>query len=217
LAESPFAGFTISAFLDALASDQPAPGGGAAAAVVGAAAAALIEMVCRFSQGREAYAQWHEQILASLTITAHLRQELLASMDADAAAFAAVTAAYDLPRAGREERAVRRRVVDDALATAAQPPLQAAAAAATLAEVALALVGRTNAQLVSDLGAAGALLEASLRIATFNVEANTRALKADPRATALRDQLEATRGLADQHLRALRSGVEQALGGVLPQ
>ncbi|HEY8743036.1 MAG TPA: cyclodeaminase/cyclohydrolase family protein, partial [Chloroflexota bacterium] len=112
MTELPFAGFTISAFLDALASDQPAPGGGAAAAVAGAAAAALIEMVCRFSQGREAYAQWQEQIVTSLAITARLRQELLATMDADAAAFAAVTAAYDMPRSGREERAVRRRVID---------------------------------------------------------------------------------------------------------
>ena len=213
LIEASFADFTIGAFLDALASEQPAPGGGAAAALAGAAAAALIEMVCRFSQGREAYAQWQEQIEADKAIAARLRQELLAAMDADAAAFAAVTAAYELPRSGREERALRRGVIDDALEAAAQPPLQVATAAATLAELALALVGRTNAQLVSDLGAAGALLEASLRIATFNVEANTRALKADPRATALRDQLATTQGLAEHQLHALRAGVALQLGG----
>jgi formiminotetrahydrofolate cyclodeaminase len=207
------AALSVDAWLEALASDQPAPGGGAAAALAAAAAAALIEMVCRFSTGREQFTAWAEQIATSLTMAGQLRRELLATMDADADAFAAVTAAYGLPRSDKQERALRRQLIDDALAAAAAPPLQVAATAATLAELALALVGRTNAQLVSDLGAAGALLAAALRIAGYNVEANTRALKVDPRAAALHEQLTATQGQAEQHLGALRASVEQALGG----
>ncbi|HEV7214685.1 MAG TPA: cyclodeaminase/cyclohydrolase family protein [Chloroflexota bacterium] len=207
------AALSVDSWLEALASAQPAPGGGAAAALAAAAGAALIEMVCRFSTGREQFTTWAEQIATTLTMAGQLHQELLATMDADAAAFAAVTAAHSLPRSGKQERALRRQVVDDALAAAAAPPLQVAATAATLAELALALVGRTNAQLVSDLGAAGALLEAAMRIAGYNVEANTRALKADPRAAALHEQLTATRSKAEQHLRELRTSVEQALSG----
>jgi len=213
IADRSLAALRVDGWLDALASEQPAPGGGAAAALAAAAGAALIEMVCRFSTGREQFMPWSEQIATTLTMAGQLRRELLATMDADAAAFAAVTAAHGLPRSGKQERALRRQVLDDALAAAAQPPLQVAATAATLGELALALVGRTNAQLVSDLGAAGALLEAALRIAGYNVEANTRALKADPRAAALRDQLTATQGQADKHLRELRTSVEEALSG----
>jgi len=205
------ADLTVRAFLDALGSDRPAPGGGAAAALAAAAGAALIEMVCRFSLGRDEYAAWQDQIVTSITIAIRLRQELLATVDADAAAFAAVAAAYRLPRADREQRTLRRRVIDDALAGAAQPPLQVAAAAATLAETALALVGRSNEQLVSDLGAAGALLDTGLRIAGYNVEANTRALKSDPRGSALQQQWVATQTGTDQHLGALRSAVEHLL------
>jgi methenyltetrahydrofolate cyclohydrolase len=207
----------VGAFLDALAADQPAPGGGAAGAMAAAAGAALIEMVCRFSLGREQFARWEDQIATSLRTATLLRRELLATMDADAAAFAAVTTAYGLPRTSKEERAYRRRAVDDALAAAAQPPLQVATAATALADLALVLVGRTNPQLVSDLGSAGALLEAGLRIAGYNLEANTRALKADPRAAALHQQLEATRTAAGRHLEALRTGVQQALVGEQPE
>jgi methenyltetrahydrofolate cyclohydrolase len=212
-----FADGTVEAFLDALGSDRPTPGGGAAAALAGATGAALIEMVCRFSEAREQYAQWQEEITAALALACRLRQELLATMDADAATFAAVAAAYALPRAGREERDRRRRVIGDALVAAAQPPLQVATAAAALAELALSLVGRTNVQLVSDLGAAGALLEAGLRIAAYNVEANTRLLKVDPRATALHQQLETARSVGERRLSALRTAVESALHGRLPE
>lgn len=203
----------VDAWLDALAAAQPAPGGGAAAALAAATGAALIEMVCRFSSGRELFAAWEEQIATTLTIAGRLRRELLATMAADAAAFAAVAAAYGLPRAGKQERLLRRQVLDDALAAAAAPPLQVAASAATLADLALALVGRSNAQLVSDLGAAGALLEAALRIAGYNVEANTRALKADARATALHEQLTTTQEQAEERLQELRSSVAKALTG----
>lgn len=207
---------TVSAFLAALASNAPAPGGGAAAALAAASGAALVEMVCRFSQGREQYAAWETQIAATLATAGRLRLELLAAIDADAAAFAAVTDAYALPRATKEQRALRRRVVDDALTAAALPPLQVAAACATLAELALALVGRTNAQLASDLGAAGALLTAAVQIAGYNVEANTKALKADPRGAALQAQFDASRLNAEQQLPALQLAVEQALAGDAP-
>lgn len=216
MADCNLAALRVDAWLDALASEQPAPGGGAAAALAAATGAALIEMVCRFSKGREQFAQWEEQIATTLTIAGQLRLELLATMAADAAAFAAVTAAYGLPRSSKQTRVLRRQVMDDALAAAAQPPLQVATTAGTLGELALGLVGRTNAQLVSDLGAAGALLEAALRIAGYNVEANTRALRADPRATALQEQLTTTREKAEQHLHALRDSVEQTLTGDRP-
>lgn len=204
---------SVSEFLAALASEQPAPGGGAAAALAAAAAAALVEMVCHFSQGRDQFAPWAEQITATSQTAAGLRLTMQATMDADAAAFAAVTAAYGLPRASKADRTQRRRVIADALAAAAVPPLQVAAAASSLAELAVALIGRTNAQLVSDLGAAGALLESALRIAALNVEANTRALQPDPRGMALQQQLVATETAAGGWLEQLRVAVAGALGG----
>jgi formiminotetrahydrofolate cyclodeaminase len=203
----------VGEFLAALASDRPAPGGGAAAALAAATGAALIEMVCRFSQEREQYAPWAEQIAGTVQAAGRLRQDMQATMDADAAAFAAVAAAYGLPRDSKAARTQRRGEIDDALAAAAAPPLQVAAAAASLAEFAVALIGRTNAQLVSDLGAAGALLEAALRIATLNVTANTRALKTDPRAQALQQQLEATQATAATWLAELQAAVAQAVAG----
>ena len=43
---------TLQSFLDALASNAPAPGGGAAAALMGATGAALVSMVCNLTLGK---------------------------------------------------------------------------------------------------------------------------------------------------------------------
>lgn len=213
MSERALGSLPVGEFLAALASDRPAPGGGAAAALAAATGAALVEMVCRFSQGREQYAPWAEQIADTVQAAGRLREDMQGTMDADAAAFAAVAAAYGLPRASKAARTQRRGKIDDALAAAAAPPLQVAAAVASLAEFAVALIGRTNAQLVSDLGAAGALLEGALRIASLNVAANTRALKTDPRGLALQQQLEATQAAAATWLAELQTAVAQALAG----
>lgn len=212
MAEQPFGEQSISAVLAALASDQPAPGGGAAGALAAASGAALVAMVCHFSLGRPELAEAQEQIAASLAEADQQRAALLSAMDADAAAFAAVTAAYALPRASKEERAARRRAIDQALVNAAAPPLQVAHASAALAARAQALVGRTNPHLVSDLGSAGALLQAALRIAAFNVEANARLLKDDERAAAMRVELAGVQAEADAALAALAAAVQRAQG-----
>ena len=207
------AGASIAIFLEHLAAEEPTPGGGAAAALAGAAAAALIEMVCGFTHGRGPYEQWMAQVQAAHKQATGARQALLQAMDSDAAAYAAVAAAYLLPRGDREERRVRRQAIDAALAAAAEPPLAVAAGSAALLSLAHSLVGRTNTGLVSDLGAAGELASAALRIAALNVEANAAALKDDPRASALRQRLHDLSATTDETLAALRDAVAPMQAG----
>jgi formiminotetrahydrofolate cyclodeaminase len=207
----PLANLTVVAFLERLASDQPAPGGGAAAGLAAACGAALIEMVCRFTLDREQFAGWAAGAEAALRRAGQQRLTMQRAMEADAAAYADVAAAYRLPRSSREERAARRQAINDALAAAAEPPMQVADASASLTALARDLVGQTNPSLVSDLGAAGELLTAALRIAALNVEANAVGLKDDPRAGDLRASLAASQTAAVQSLGDLRAGVARAL------
>src|SRR5882757_2024802 len=86
---------TIAVFLDQLAARVPAPGGGATAALHAAQAAALLAMVARYSDGPQYDAALMERVVAEAD---SLRSEALGLAEADAAAFGAVAAAYQLPR-----------------------------------------------------------------------------------------------------------------------
>jgi len=207
----PLTSLSIAAFLDALAEQQPAPGGGAAAALAAAAGAGLMAMVCRYTVGREKYAQWSAEVEPALQHAEETRRYLQAMIDADAGAFANVAAAQQLPRSTRDERAARRRAIDEALIAASEPPLQVATHSATLASLAVSLIGKTNASLVSDLGAAGELLAAGLAIAAFNVQANVAGLKADSRAEGILSRFAAARAQLDLALAELRPAVDRAL------
>ena len=55
---------TVTDFLDALASNAPAPGGGSVAALSGALGAALLSMVCNLTLGKRKYAAVQDEIAA---------------------------------------------------------------------------------------------------------------------------------------------------------
>ena len=110
---------TIAAFLDQLAARVPAPGGGATAALHAAQAAALLAMVARYSDGPGYDAGFMQYII---TDADRLREDALASAEADADAFAKVAEAYRLPRDTEAERAARSESISSALAGAAGPP-----------------------------------------------------------------------------------------------
>lgn len=174
---------TIFGFLDALASDAPAPGGGAAAALAGALAAACAEMVGRFTVGRPRFAAVEERTRAAVERLAALRAELLAQMIADERAFAAVSAAYKLPKAADDERAARQAAIHAALIAAMAPPLAVMHRCCDVLEVADVLAATGNPSVVSDAACAAILGEAAVRAAALNVRANTVLLGDLPAAT----------------------------------
>ncbi len=167
---------SVADFLDALASDAPTPGGGAAAALAGALAAACGEMVGRFTVGRPRFAAVEQQARASVERLEALRAELLAQMAADERAFAAVSAAYKLPKATDEQRAARDAAIQAALIAAMRPPLAVMRASCDALERAVELAAFGNPTVASDAACAAILGEAAVRAAALNVHANTSAL-----------------------------------------
>jgi len=75
---------TVGAWLEALASDAPAPGGGAAAAMQAAVGAALIEMVCNLTIGKPAYAAHDTTMRTALAEATSLRIRSLHLAEQDA-------------------------------------------------------------------------------------------------------------------------------------
>jgi formiminotetrahydrofolate cyclodeaminase len=194
-------------WLEQLGSPAPTPGGGAAAALAAATGAALIEMVVNLTVGRTAYAE-HEPHVQPIGEQARaLRQRALELIDADAAAFDRVMAAYGLPRQSDEEKSTRTAAIQVATADAARPPLEIAGVAARIIELAAALPGRSNRNVLSDVGVAASLAGSALESAAINVEVNLGALKDAGVRDGLRKELSA-------HLVARELGRE-VVGNVL--
>jgi formiminotetrahydrofolate cyclodeaminase len=199
-------------WLERLGSSASTPGGGAAAALAAASGAALVEMVVNLTVGKAAYAE-HEAHVRPIGVEAReLRRSALELAEADEAAFDAVMAAYGLARQTDEEKAARTLAIQAATAEAARPPLRVAGVAARIIELAAALPGRSNRNVLSDVGVAAALAVAALESAAINVEVNLSALKDETVRAGLRGELDAHLA-AGQLGREIVGNVRQGIAG----
>jgi methenyltetrahydrofolate cyclohydrolase len=177
----------ISEWLDELADRTPTPGGGAVAALCAASSAALLEMVANYTTGKK-WVDREEAMKALVAEAGTLRKRAGDLADADTEAFAAVGAAYGLPRGTDEEKAERSAAIQRATLGATEPPVQVGRLAARLVELADGLVEPANPNVLSDVGVAAATARAALSGSVVNITVN---------AALLRDA-NAARGLLDE-------------------
>ena len=155
---------------------HPPPGGGSVAAAGGALAAALTQMVAGLSVGRRRYTHVVSEMQQTAQRAAALSAELSVLVGRDAAAYAAVGAAYRLPRATEEEAAARAAAIQRAMLPATETPLDIAAAACAVTELAADVAERGNSNAVADAAVAALLAESVCRAAALTVRANVAAL-----------------------------------------
>ena len=163
---------SIEEFAEALGSGKPVPGGGAAAALESALGAALVMMVANHTIGKPKYAEFEEfnrDVLAEAEV---LKGRLLDGMDRDAEAFGKVSAAYCMPEGDEKDTAMAR-----ASAEASEAPLAVMEDSLAALRLAATMMGRSNANLESDLLAAAHSLSAGIQTAAANVEANLPAIE----------------------------------------
>jgi len=163
-------------FLDALASEEPAPGGGTAAAAAGAMAAALVHMVSRLALAKAR--KTHPETAADSPWIAaagemqNLGEELARATDEDSEAFLAIRAARRLPKTTPDEISARLVAINAATVLAAEVPLAVATRCLRLHEQIDLLHSQAPAAMASDLTTARALAEAGFRGARDNVRIN---------------------------------------------
>lgn len=168
-------------FAALLASPAPAPGGGGAAALMGALAAALASMAASLTAGRKKYASRREALLAAAARAEDLSRALLEQIDADAAGFLPLAAAYALPKDAPETAETLRR----ATLTACRAPFAMLKLCRETALLLERLRGEVSPLLLSDLGCGAAACRAAAECAVMNVTVNTRTLPGDGEAEAL--------------------------------
>jgi methenyltetrahydrofolate cyclohydrolase len=189
----------IDEWLDELADRKPTPGGGAVAALCAASSAALLEMVGNYTTGKK-WADREEAMRALVAEAGALRVQAGQLAQADIEAFAAVGAAYALPRATDEEKVERSAAIQRATLGAAEPPVQVGRVATRLVELAAGLVDPANPNVLSDVGVAAATARAALGGSVVNITVNAALLRDADAARGLLDEsaeLERVMGRAD--------------------
>ncbi len=168
---------SVEDFLEAVASDCPAPGGGSVAAVEGAFAASLVEMVSRLTLGKEKFRE-HEALMSDALGEAYrLRTQFMDLTDLDTEAYDNVTAAYRMPKGTDEEKADRSSAIQHALKMATNIPLETMQRAQACLDLIGRIKGKINPNCDSDLNVAELSARASLEGAWQNVLTNLSGIR----------------------------------------
>src|SRR5438309_5384664 len=180
----------VEPFVEQLAAPTATPGGGSAAAAAGAMAAGLAHMVAAMSRGKKAYQQYEPEVSDAVARLAQLREELKAGIDADAESYNQVMAAYKSAKttSGNE------MLIDSALRTATEVPLQTALKAREVEDIIESLKPITNPNMASDLTVAAALAKAAITGGLANVEINLESLKDAGFAAEVRSKIGKLQG-----------------------
>ncbi len=168
---------TVEGFIQETSSSSPAPGGGSIAALNAASAAALIEMVAHLTIGKEKYASSEAEMKEVAAKAAALKEQFLALIDEDSAAFNKIMAAFKLPKATDADKKVRHEAIQDATKGAALVPFRVGEAANQLFGLADAVITRGNPNAVTDGAVAAMNARAAVRGAFLNVKINLGSIK----------------------------------------
>ncbi len=163
----------LNEFLDAVAAKAPTPGGGGVAAAVGALSCAMGRMVGGYSPGKnapEADGAIVGQAVAQLERADRLLRALIVE---DARAYSALS---DAGRKLNDDPATASDH-DAAVGVAIAVPLEVAALAAESLSVLERLLPASNRYLLSDLGVAAVLADATVRAACYLVRVNLRGIR----------------------------------------
>jgi formiminotetrahydrofolate cyclodeaminase len=144
-------------------------------------------MVAGLTVGRKKYAEVSDQMAVLLPRAEALREQLLAAIREDVAAFEAVMTAYKLPK----DAAGRSDAIQTAMAGAADVPLAVARAALDALKLAgeAASLGNTNA--TTDAMAGIHMARAAVEVAALNVRINVSSLKDEAQAAEYAGAIEA--------------------------
>ena len=201
---------TLGAFMDSVASAEPAPGGGTVAAVSGAMAAGLAAMVARLTIGRKKYVEVEAEMKQILEQAEELRGRLMKLADEDAAAYGGVMDAYGIPKDRADER---KAAIQKAMLGAADVPMRTLEAARDVARLCVRAAEAGNVNARSDGGVGGMLAGASAKGAYYNVLINVRSL---PEPAAGENLAKRARVVADEAFALSEKAariVETALNG----
>ena len=172
-------------------------------------------MVIRFTLGKKKYADVEVEMQGYLVRSELLRVDLLAEVDADAAAFDAVAATYGMPKETDEEKAARTAALQAALKHAAAVPFGVAEQALAVIELAEPVGAKGNANVISDAACAAYLAYSAIKCALVNVNINLKFIKDEAFVAEWTQKVADLLARADAAYASARAAIQQPLGVAL--
>jgi glutamate formiminotransferase/formiminotetrahydrofolate cyclodeaminase len=167
---------TVTGFADETASESPAPGGGSVSAYMGAMGIALGTMVANLSSHKRGWDDRWEEFSNWAEKGMQYQQELLKLVDEDTDAFNKIMDAFGLPKKTDEEKAIRKKAIEDATKNAILVPFRVMEIAHKSLEVIKAMAGIGNPNSVSDAGVGALAIRSCVKGAFLNVKINAAGL-----------------------------------------
>ena len=199
-------------FCNETLSDSPAPGGGSVAALMGALGASLGGMVANLSAGKRGWDDRLEYFSDWAVQAQQLKDELLALVDEDTAAFNKVMDAFALPKESAEERAARSAAVEEATKYAAEVPLKVMETASKSYQLLSEMAERGNPASISDVGVGALATRACIEGAELNVRINLAQLKDEKFNSALLEKIRKLSAESEAQFKKVNQVVERKLG-----
>jgi glutamate formiminotransferase/formiminotetrahydrofolate cyclodeaminase len=199
-------------FCNETLSDSPAPGGGSVAALMGALGASLGGMVANLSAGKRG---WDDKLgyFSDWAVKAQqLKDELLALVDEDTAAFNKVMDAFALPKDSANEKKARSAAIEQATKYAAEIPLKVMEAASKSYEILSEMAEKGNPASISDVGVGILAVRACIGGAALNVRINLGQLKDEKFRSALLKTVQQISADSDAQFKEINQIVESKLG-----
>jgi len=205
------ANMNLREFCNETLSDSPAPGGGSVAALMGALGASLGGMVANLSAGKRGWDNKLEYFGDWAVKAQQLKDELLALVDEDTAAFNKVMDAFALPKESAEEKAVRSRAIEEATKYAAEIPLKVMEKASKSYELLSEMADKGNPASISDVGVGALATRSCTEGAALNVRINLGQLKDEKFKAALLERVRKTSADSERKFKKINQIVESKL------
>lgn len=164
-------------------------GGGSASAVAGAMAAGLVGMVARLSAGKNfgLKDERYEEIADELDGYVDLLRKGAVE---DTLSYLGIKDAFALPKSTDEEKAARRKAIEDAAVKAACVPLENGKISVNILRICKEMEGRYNEAAKSDMEAGIMLAKMAAADTALNIEANLPLIKSPEKNTVLKREAE---------------------------
>lgn len=166
----------LSDFIEETASESPAPGGGSVSATMGAMGVSLATMVANLSAHKGGWDERWEEFSNWADKGKVYTNQLLKLVDEDTNAFNKILDAFGLPKGTDEEKALRKKAVQDATLYAIEIPYRVMEITLQSMEVMRAMAEIGNPNSVSDAGVGALAARSAIMGAFLNVKINAQDL-----------------------------------------
>ena len=174
--DAPLVKMNLREFANETSMESPAPGGGSISAYIGALGVSLGTMVANLSSHKrgwddrwEFFSDWAEK-------GQKYKDELLHLVDEDTNAFNKIMEAYKLPKGTDEEKAARKKAIEEATKYAISVPLRVMEVSYNSMQVMRAMAEHGMSASISDVGVGAMAALTAVRGAYLNVRINAKDL-----------------------------------------